>query len=93
MALAPQTTTTSLIAAGDSAKILVPTVANGGSTLGSTWQGAAANEPFNDASWTSGTTGVGYTGATSPVADANLKLRLNADSSSAHRNRHVWRRP
>jgi hypothetical protein len=78
-----QTTTTSLIAAGASAKVLVPTTTNGGSTLGSTWQGAAANEPFSDSSWTSGTTGIGYTTTTTPVASSNLILRLNADSSSA----------
>ncbi|MGD0519474.1 MAG: LamG-like jellyroll fold domain-containing protein, partial [Thermoguttaceae bacterium] len=74
-------TSTSLVAAGASAKVLVPTTSNGGSTLGSTWEGASTT--FDDSSWTSGTTGVGYTGTLSAVESSYLKLRLNADSYSA----------
>jgi hypothetical protein len=43
-----------LIASGATAKALVPT--NG--ALGATWTGG--NDPFNDAAWTSGPTGVGF---------------------------------
>lgn len=73
------TTTTPLMASGVAVKALVPTVENGGSTLGTTWTGAAASEPFNDAAWTSGTTGVGFPSA--GLAKTNLKQRLNFDSA------------
>jgi hypothetical protein len=73
---------TSIISTGAAAKAFVPTAANGGSTLGSVWQGA--NEPFADSAWTSGTTGVGISNTTvEPIASGNLKLRLNADTSGA----------
>ena len=73
------TTTTSLIGAGAAVKALIPT----SNALGSTWQGAAANEPFNTASWLSGTTGVGYGDSSISIAAANLKQRLNSDTSAA----------
>jgi len=73
------TTTTALIVAGATVKALVPT----SSTLGNTWQGAAANEPFNTTSWLSGTTGVGFGDSSISIAVANLKQRLNADSLAA----------
>jgi hypothetical protein len=59
----------------------VPTAGNGGSTLGNTWTGAAANEPFDDSTWTSGTTGAGFLNA--GIATTNLKLRLNFDTTPA----------
>ncbi len=74
-------TTTALVAAGAAAKALVPTVGNGGNLLGATWRGGA--EPFTDASWTSGTTGVGVAGTAVVVGAANLKLRLEAASATA----------
>lgn len=49
-----------LAATGATARVLVPSVANGGSALNYTWTGAATNEPFNAASWTGGATGVGF---------------------------------
>ncbi|HZJ17779.1 MAG TPA: LamG-like jellyroll fold domain-containing protein, partial [Chthoniobacteraceae bacterium] len=73
-------TNTALIASGAVAKTLVPTVGNGGSSLADTWKGAAANEPFNDAAWTAGTTAVGF--ANAGVATTNLKLRLNANDGA-----------
>jgi glucose/arabinose dehydrogenase len=45
-----------LLDAGAPATALIPSVANGGSTLGITWTPLA----FDDQSWLSGTTGVGY---------------------------------
>ena len=66
---------TSLIGTGSSAKAFIPTDAS----LGTTWRGDPANDPFNDSSWTSGTTGVGYS---STIGSANMVLRLNANSSS-----------
>ena len=45
---------TSLVTPGAAARALVPS----DNSLGMTWTGG--NEPFNDAAWTSGTTGVGY---------------------------------
>ena len=41
---------------GAAAKLLVPTTANGGDALGTTWATAA----FDDAGWTDVTTGIGY---------------------------------
>jgi hypothetical protein len=38
-------------------KVLVPSVANGGSTLGTTWRD---NISFSDSTWASGTSGVGF---------------------------------
>jgi hypothetical protein len=46
------TATTHLISTGAAVKVLVPT----NSSLGTTW----TSRTFNDSSWTSGTTGVGY---------------------------------
>jgi hypothetical protein len=49
-------TQSTLLAAGAPVKALVPSVANGGSALGTTWTAS----DFDDTTWTSGTTGVGY---------------------------------
>jgi hypothetical protein len=40
------------------AKVLVPSLANGGADLGTSWRGA--QEPFDDSAWTAGAGGVGY---------------------------------
>ena len=69
-----------LIAANSPLKALVPTVANGGSTLGAAWRGGA--EPFDDTAWIPGTQGAGAAGTATLVGAANLKLRLNANSAS-----------
>ncbi|MGD0516587.1 MAG: lamin tail domain-containing protein, partial [Thermoguttaceae bacterium] len=68
---------TSLVGAGATANVFIPT----DDSLGTTWQGATANEPFYDNDWSSGTIGAGY-GTTTPVGSANLKLRLNSESST-----------
>jgi hypothetical protein len=73
-------TSTALVANGAAAKALIPTVANGGSSLADAWRGLVANEPFDDAGWTSGTTAVGFPNA--GVATTNLKLRLNANDGA-----------
>ena len=72
--------TTALVTASSAVKALVPTVANGGYLLGTSWRGGA--EPFNDASWAAGTPGVGRSAAATVVGAANLKLRLNANDSA-----------
>jgi len=74
---AATTSTTALVASAANVKAFVPTAG----TLGTTWTGAAVNEPFDDAAWTSGTTGVGFPNA--GIATTNLKLRLNFDTSPA----------
>lgn len=74
-------TATNLVASNATAKVLVPTTGNGGSALGTSWQGGA--EPFNDATWTSGTQGIGVTGTAPVIAAANLKLRLEAASAAS----------
>ncbi len=70
-----------LVAANSNAKALVPTVANGGNTLGSAWRGGA--EPFDDSAWTAGTQGAGIAGGVSPVEADQLKFRLSADSADS----------
>ena len=72
------TTTTALVGAGAPVKALIPS----SSALGTTWQGASANEPFADDTWLSGTTGVGFGDSSLAVGLANLKQRLSADSSA-----------
>ena len=70
---------TPLISAGASAKVLVPTTSNGGSTLGTTWEGG--NEPFNDASWTSGISGIGAPATITPIASASYYNSVKHHSS------------
>lgn len=65
----PETTT--LVDQFTPAKALIPSVANGGSALGTTWTAASG---FNDASWLSGSTGIGYEDA---VADFQGLINLN----------------
>lgn len=78
---AATTAVTQLVTSGATMKALVPTMANGGSTLGVAWTGAAGTEPFDDSTWTSGTTGAGFPSAGIPTT--NLKLRLNFDTAPA----------
>ncbi len=69
-----------LVATGDTARVLVASSANGGSALNYHWTGAATNEPFNDAAWTSGATGLGF-----GTADLGLNLQasmLNENASA-----------
>lgn len=74
-------TTSAIVPANAAVKALVPTTGNGGAALGTAWRGGA--EPFDDSAWLSGTQGAGVAGTAPVVAAANLKLRLNADSSAA----------
>ena len=77
-----QVTTTPLVDVGATAKVLIPTTANGGDALGTSWTGGA--EPFNDATWTSGATGIGYGDFTPPIQIAGeLFVDLDADDASA----------
>ena len=50
------TTQTPLVQAGDAAFAFSPT----DDSLGTTWRGASANEPFDTSGWISGPTGFGY---------------------------------
>jgi len=69
----------------------VPSAANGGSTLNYSWTGAAANEPFNATSWTSGATGVGF--GTSGVGLNLQASMLNLNASAFVRLPFVVSRP
>jgi CotH kinase protein/Lamin Tail Domain/Bacterial Ig domain/Immunoglobulin I-set domain/Bacterial TSP3 repeat len=69
-----------LVATGATARVLIPSVANGGSTLDYTWTGNATNEPFDVASWTSGGTGIGFN------AGAAGDIGLNVQSSMLNNN-------
>src|SRR5439155_21696785 len=54
------TSNTTLIATSAPVRVLVPTMANGGSTLNYNWTGAETNEPFADGAWRDDVTGVGF---------------------------------
>ena len=54
--LASTTLSTLLVGAAAPVKVHIPA----SSALGTTWLGGTANEPFDDAGWLSGTTGVGF---------------------------------
>src|SRR3989454_447858 len=66
--IAQNVTTNSLVVSGAATKVLVPT----GSTLGSTW----TQTGFEDSSWTSGTTGVGYETAVAGFAVHNYVANI-----------------
>src|SRR5439155_20933259 len=66
--IAQNVITNSLVVSGAATKALVPT----GSTLGSTW----TQNGFNDAGWTSGTTGVGYETAVPGFAVRNYAANI-----------------
>lgn len=70
-----------LVATGATARVLVPSVGNGGSALNFNWTGAAANEPFDSTAWLSGATGVGF--GTSDVA-------LNVQAGMLNHNASVF---
>jgi hypothetical protein len=80
-----QTSTVSnFVGPGAAARTLIPSTTNGGSALGTSWTGAAANEPFNANTWTSGNTGVGYGDFTPPIQIAGeLFVDLDASHPSA----------
>jgi hypothetical protein len=85
--VANSTAATTLVAESAAKRVLVPTASNGGSALGDAWKGAAANEPFNDATWTSGMGGLGYdedtTYATLISPSLNLISSMNNVNTSA----------
>lgn len=54
----PDENTVTLIAENADKSALVPSVANGGNLLGTTWTGGS--EPFTETGWTTGSGGVGY---------------------------------
>src|SRR6185503_6288838 len=66
--IAQNVTTNSLVVSGAATKVLVPT----SGTLGSTW----TQTGFNDSSWTSGTTGVGYETAVAGFAVRNYVANI-----------------
>ncbi|NQU24907.1 MAG: CotH kinase family protein, partial [Candidatus Nealsonbacteria bacterium] len=76
---------TTFVAAGDAKRVLVPTVANRGDLLGTTWLGG--NEPFDDLLWIGGGGGVGYDENTTYNAhigaDLDLEGPMNDVNTSA----------
>jgi hypothetical protein len=61
-------------------KAIVPSLNNGGSTLGSSWWGG--NEPFEDAGWTTGTGGVGYDRESTYTSYFGIDLRTAMDGKN-----------
>ena len=75
---------TEILAEGAAKRVLVPSVANGGSTIGTTWTGG--NEPFDDSSWTAGTGGVGYDEANTydNLIDIDVDAEMNEINGSCY---------
>jgi hypothetical protein len=73
--IAQNVTTNTLIGAGAAAKVFVPT----SGALGSTW----TQSGFNDSSWTSGATGIGYETAVPGFAVRNYKANVVVGSLAA----------
>jgi hypothetical protein len=72
-----------LVSTGATARVLVPSVANGGATLNYIWTGATNHEPFNAATWQSGVFGMGFAVSNVPVASPAMKLRFNFSAAPA----------
>lgn len=68
-----------LVGGGDSAFSFVP--ANG--SLGSTWTGSAANEPFDTSAWIAGPMGIGFDRGTDylPLIGTDVGSRMTANAS------------
>lgn len=64
---------TTLVSSGAAKRVIVPSVQNGGSTLGDGWRTVATG--FNDASWTAGTGGVGYDTDTTYASYIGIDVR------------------
>src|SRR6185369_5302671 len=75
------TSNVTLTAAGAAARVLIPSVANGGDTLAFRWTGAPTNEPFADGAWHSAITGLGFSAGADLIARTSLVVRFNFDSA------------
>lgn len=74
------TTNVPLVVNSGGARLLIPTVANGGDLLGDSWKGGT--EPFLADGWMPIDGGAGYSGAdVSLVSQGALALRLNFDAA------------
>ena len=81
---------TPLIQDGDDARVLIPTVANGGDSLGDTWHGG--NEPFDDsiaAGWIHSPTSIGY-GQLQPPLSVAGELFVDLDASDVTAGTATW---
>lgn len=65
------------------ARVLVPSTANGGASLGTTWRGG--QEPFDDSAWQAGAGGVGYDQGTEyvPLIQINVLSAMAGKNGSA----------
>ena len=61
-------------------KILVPSQANGGASLGTDWRGGI--EPFDDSTWTAGTGGVGYDRDTTYLSYIQTDVKAAMDNKN-----------
>ena len=73
-------TTTSLVGTAGPASILVPTPANGGNTLGTSW----TTPGFNDTSWSAASGGIGYDegGELNSLVNSNIEGAMQGVNSS-----------
>jgi hypothetical protein len=82
-----QPSTQTLVASNAAVRALVPL----NDSLGTTWRGLPTNEPFSDASWTSGTFGVGYDANPSGV-DFNPLIGTNVQTAMRNVNTTIYLR-
>ena len=82
--LSGASSSTTLVAESASKRVFIPTAGNGGSLLGDTWKGGAANEPFNDGGWIAGTGGLGYDRETAYDALISPSLDLDVEMDTVN---------
>jgi hypothetical protein len=78
----PGSTETILLDQGAAARAFIPSIANGGSSLGDSWKGGS--EPFDDSSWLVGTTGLGFDVGTDyrPLIGLDLQAMQSVNGSA-----------
>ena len=76
-------TAATLVTTGAPARVLVPSVANGGAALAYGWTGSTNGDSFNDSAWRSGVTGLGFSAGPSLVGSTSMVVRLNFDAAPA----------
>jgi hypothetical protein len=78
--IAAMATNITLVSTGATARVLVPSAANGGAALNYLWTGSTANEPFNVSAWSTGPTAVGF-GASGVGMNVQTPM-LNSNASA-----------
>ena len=76
-----EATHTSLLTTGAPARVLVPSVLNGGAALHYSWTGATNDDTFDDSAWASAVTGVGFSAGSSLVGPTSMVVRFDFEAA------------